>query len=80
MDGSRLTDRVTAQEGRDFSGPGPHCGLERETCCARAGCGPRAVRERAAGRFSYSGQIAAWRANCTVRERAVGRFSYSGRI
>jgi hypothetical protein len=40
MDGSRLTDRVTAQEGRDFSGPGPHCGLERETRCARAGCGP----------------------------------------
>jgi hypothetical protein len=40
MDGSRLTDRVAAQAGRDFPGPGPRCSLERGTRCARVGRGP----------------------------------------
>jgi hypothetical protein len=31
MDGSQSPDRVSAQAGRSFPGPGPGCGLERGT-------------------------------------------------
>jgi hypothetical protein len=31
MDGSRTPDRVSAQAGRSFPGPGLGCGLERGT-------------------------------------------------
>jgi hypothetical protein len=88
MDDSRLADRVAAQAGRDFPGPGPGCGLERERAdrpflasgriaAWRAG---RAESERADGPFSASGRITAWRAERSLRERAVGLFSYLGRI
>jgi hypothetical protein len=88
MDGSCLTDRVTAQAGRDFPGPGPGCGLE----CERAdgpflASGPiaawrteRSVSERADGPFWALGRIAAWRAERSMCEWAVGLFSYSDRI
>jgi hypothetical protein len=32
MDGSQSPDRVSAQAGRSFPGPGLGCGLERGTC------------------------------------------------
>jgi hypothetical protein len=65
MDGSRSPDRVSAQAGRDFPGPGPGCGLERGTRGARAGRwtgfhlgphgglarGARSEEEWATGRF-----------------------------
>jgi hypothetical protein len=53
MDGSRLTDRVAAQVGCSFPGPGPRMNPRVHA--------ERAVRERADGPFSFSGQIAAWR-------------------
>jgi hypothetical protein len=37
MDGRRLTDRVAAQVGRDFPGPGPRRGLVHGARCVRAG-------------------------------------------
>jgi hypothetical protein len=57
MDGSRSPDRVAAQVGNDFSGPGPGCGL----------CAGHAERERADGPVSVSGRMAAWRAERGLR-------------
>jgi hypothetical protein len=59
MDGSRLPDRVTAQVGNVFPGPGPGCSLEHE---------------RADGPVFALGRMMAWCAERRMRERAVGCF------
>jgi hypothetical protein len=65
MNGSRSPDRLSAQAGFHFPGPGPGCGLERGTRGARAGRGlflrlgpfgglrrgEESESERATGRF-----------------------------